>query len=76
MDSKVFTWNAISLPMSVIAGQSFVISVDVSALEALFDCNGRAIFDNSEKLLLPKKGEFKSKFSGEKIDKFILEVLS
>lgn len=76
MSSKVFKWNAISLPTSVIAGQSFVISVDVSALEALFDCNSRAVLDNSANVILPSNGEYKSRYSGEDIDRFISEVLT
>lgn len=76
MSSKVFDWKSISLPESVIAGQSFVITVDVTAKEALYDSNNRVILDSSDNVILPKDGEYKSIYSGEEIDDFITEVLS
>ncbi len=76
MSSKVFDWKSISLPKSVIAGQFFIISVEVEAKEALYDCNNRAVLDSFEKLLLPANGEYKSKYSGEDIDRFISEVFT
>ncbi len=76
MSSKVFDWNGISLPESVIAGEFFVISVDVEAKEALYDCKNRVILDSSDSVILPKDGEYKSLYTGEEIDEFITEVLS
>lgn len=73
--SRVVKWNSVSLPNSVIAGQSFIISVDVSAIEALFEKSSRAMIDVADDILLPSDGEYKSAYSGEEIDNFIAEVL-
>ena len=76
MQKGPFNWNSIELPKEVIAGQSFIISVDVSAIEALFDNGDRMMFDSNNDIILPKNSEYTSIYSGEEIDKFIKEVLS
>ncbi len=76
MSLKVFDWKGISLPESVISGEIFVISVDVEAKEALYDCKNRVILDSSNNVILPKDGEYKSLYTGEEIDNFISEVFT
>lgn len=75
MSSKVFDWKSISLPESVIAGQFFIISVEVEAKEALYDYHNRVMLDSSDNVILPNGGEHKSKYTGEEIEEFIAEEL-
>lgn len=64
------------MPESVVAGQSFIIAVDVSAVEALFDSNVNAMIDSSGAVLLPSGGSYKSAYTGDQINNFVSEVLS
>ena len=75
MSSKVFDWHNISLPESVVAGQSFILAVEVTVKEALYDSNDRVVLDSTESVILPADGEYKSRHTGENINSVITEVL-
>lgn len=64
------------MPESVVAGRSFVIAVDVTAVEALFDNNVNAMLEISGAVLLPSGGSYKSAYTGDQINNFVSEVLS
>lgn len=64
------------MPESVVAGQSFIIAIDVSAVEALFDNNVNAMIDSSGAVMLPSGGSYKSAYTGDQINNFVSEVLS
>lgn len=76
MSSKIFDWHSISLPESVIAGQSFILSVEVTVKEALYDSDNKVVLDSTDNVILPADGEYKSGYTGENIDNFITEVLT
>lgn len=76
MSSKIFDWHSISLPESVIAGQSFILSVEVTVKEALYDSNNDVVIDSADKVILPADGEYISGYTGEDIDSLISEVLT
>lgn len=76
MSSKIFDWGSVILPESVIAGQSFIISVEVTVKEALYDSDNKVVLDSTDNVILPADGEYKSGYTGENIDSFISEVLT
>ncbi len=63
------------MPESVIAGQYFIISVQVEALAALYDKENCLIIDSVDNVLLPSDREHISDHSGKEMDNFIQEVL-
>ena len=76
MSSKVFNWHSISLPESVVAGQSFILAVEVTVKEALYDNNNRVMLDSADNVILPADGEYISGYTGDNIDNLISEVLT
>ncbi len=76
MSSKIFDWHSISLPESVVAGQSFILSVEVTVKEALYDSNNRVMLDSADNVILPADGEYISRHTGDNIDNLITEVLT
>lgn len=73
--SRSIKFSNVSMPESVIAGQSFIISVGVTVLDVLYDNTQNEMVDCENKVLLPSDGEYISAYSGEEIDNFIKEVL-
>ncbi len=73
--SRDIAFNSISMPESVIAGQYFILSVQVEALAALYGNDNSLIIDSEDNVLLPADGEHISSYSGSEMDSFIQEVL-
>ena len=74
--SRAIKYNSVSMPESVIAGQSFIISVDVTALEVLFDNVQNVMIDSNDNVILPSDGEYTSAYSGADIDEFVGKVIT
>lgn len=73
--SRDIAFKGITMPESVIAGQYFILSVQVEALAALYGNDKSLIIDSADNVLLPSDGDHISDYSGSEMDNFIQEVL-
>ena len=75
--SKEISFEDVSIPDTVIAGQYFIISIQAESLDAvvLYDSYNDVVVDKNGAMLLPTNGGYKSNYSGTEISKFISEVL-